>query len=105
GDGELLQGELPAAAVQGRGDLPAGEVPGLDVPRPRRSVPLARRAQRHLALARERLDAGDGAESGPLGPPRRRGPGDEAHCTLADAGVTKPRVAILALSRPPKQAL
>src|SRR5262249_46181048 len=70
-DDELLQGELSAAAVQG-GDLPAGEVPGLDDPRPRRSVLDARHAQRHLALAGKRPDAGDGAESGPLGPPSVR---------------------------------
>jgi hypothetical protein len=43
----------------------------------------------------------DGAERGPLGSPRRRGPGDEAHGKLADAGVMKAVVAILALSRPP----
>src|SRR5262249_26100766 len=100
GDVEFLQGELSAAAVPG-GDLPAGEVPGVDDPRPRGSVVDARHAQRHLALAGTRPDAGDGAEGGPLGSLRRRGPGDEAEGRLADAGVMKAVAAIWALSRPP----
>src|SRR5262249_45671288 len=91
GDAELLQGKLSSAAVPGA-DLSAGEVPGLDDPRPGRSVVAARGAQRHLAPSGTGPDAGDGAEGGPLGPPRRRGSGDEAHGELADAGVMKPPV-------------
>src|SRR5262249_18021971 len=90
----LLQGKLSSAAVQGE-DLPAGEVSGVDDPWPGRYVVDARSAQRHLALSGKRADAGDGAESWPLGPRRActgtrcRGPGDEAHGKLADAGVIK----------------
>src|SRR6185436_3652336 len=91
---ELLQGVLPAAAVQGA-DLPAGEVPRVDDPRSAGYVVDARGAQQHLALPGKRTYAGDAAESGPLGPRRacasRRcaGPADEAHAELAEAGPVK----------------
>src|SRR5208283_3941870 len=58
GNHQLLQGELSSAAVPG-GDLPTGEVPGFDDPRPGRFVVDARSAQRHLALPGKRPDAGD----------------------------------------------
>src|SRR5439155_27167892 len=77
-----------ATAVPGD-DPSAGEVPGSDVSRARRSVPAIRRAQRHLAVAGKRPDVGDRAKGGPLGPPRCGRPGHEADGRLADTRVMR----------------